>query len=47
MAKYVIVGRYSASFAEGMLHTPHDRLKIVVPIMKNMGAEVKEFLLLI
>lgn len=44
MAKYVLLGKYSSSYAEGMIHSPHDRMAIVKPLLKNMDAELLEFL---
>ena len=44
MAKYVLMGRYSSQFSEGMIHTPQDRMKVVEPMLQGFGIELKEFL---
>ena len=44
MAKYVLMGRYSSQFSEGMIHTPQDRMKVVEPMLQSFGIELKEFL---
>ena len=46
MAKYVLMGKYSTQFSEGMIHTPQDRMKIVVPMLESLDIELKEFLFL-
>ena len=44
MAKYVLMGKYSSQFSEGMIHTPQDRMKVVEPMLKSFDIELKEFL---
>ena len=44
MAKYVLMGRYSSQFSEGMIHTQQDRIKVVEPMLQSFGIELKEFL---
>jgi len=44
MAKYVLMGKYSSQFSEGMIHTPQDRMKVVEPMLKGFDIEMKEFL---
>ena len=46
MAKYVLMGKYSTQFSEGMIHTPQDRMKIVVPMLESLDIELKEFFFL-
>ena len=46
MAKNVLMGKYSTHFSEGMIHTPQDRMKIVVPMLESLDIELKEFLFL-
>ena len=41
MAKYVLMGRYSSQFSEGMIHTPQDRMKVVEPMLQGFGIELK------
>ena len=45
MAKYVLMGRYSSQFSEGMIHTPQDRMKVVEPMLQGFGIELKSFYL--
>ena len=35
MAKYVLMGKYSSQFSEGMIRTPQDRMKVVEPMLKS------------
>ena len=44
MAKYILTGKYSSQFSEGMIHTPQDRMNVVAPMLKDFGIELKEFL---
>ena len=44
MATYVLIGKYSNLFDEGMIHTPQDRMKVVEPMLKSMGAKLLTFL---
>ena len=44
MATYILMGRYSSQFSEGMIHTPQDRMKVVEPMLKGFGIELKEIL---
>ena len=46
MAKYILMGKYSTQFSEGMVHTPQDRMKIVVPMLESLDIELKEFFFL-